>query len=176
MIDDTKSIDDFELIELMSFKPSDCFYGDLRVEFVQDRLTKAGEFLLRYSPLGDTFIVSLKTKNQMRHFPCIQQKQGDNPRFTFNTEYSSSSFDGLVQFHYINRIPLEKGNPETLLLSPVLVPEYRFDENDIEIIRKVGAGAYGDVFKVKVKSANVFLAMKTLKGDVSDAEKENFLK
>uniref|UniRef100_A0A915L6B3 receptor protein-tyrosine kinase n=1 Tax=Romanomermis culicivorax TaxID=13658 RepID=A0A915L6B3_ROMCU len=64
----------------------------------------------------------------------------------------------------------------TCLQRPIRAPKTRYKESDLEIISQLGAGNFGEVFKVRIKSENIIAAMKTLKDSVSQADRDGFQK
>lgn len=55
----------------------------------------------------------------------------------------------------------------TELRTPIRAPKTKYRESDLKVLEKLGAGAFGEVYKVLIKSENVYCAMKTLKDTVS---------
>uniref|UniRef100_A0A915L8P5 Protein kinase domain-containing protein n=1 Tax=Romanomermis culicivorax TaxID=13658 RepID=A0A915L8P5_ROMCU len=106
---------------------------------------------------------------------ATSQFRGDSTTYTFDGQRTFATFDGLVKFHFVTKVGLGEKR-EHLLLKPIRAPKYKYDESDVKILKKVGAGSFGEVFKVVLKAEKIFLAMKVLKDSVTDEDRANFLK
>jgi len=133
------------------------------VEHVEDRLTADGDFLLRN--IRDTLHVVLSVFWDGKVWMRCERYAFLHCLFSFwimHIEATGTwrwwrvmySFDGkdefvtvadLVAYHYANKVPLPKG---IQLLRPIKTPNFKYTEEDINIIKKIGQGAFGEVYKV----------------------------
>lgn len=56
------------------FNMADFFYGDIRREFVEDRLKNDGDFIFRRNSVGSGMVISVLWKEKVRHFSPVQTR------------------------------------------------------------------------------------------------------
>jgi len=74
----------------------------------------------------------------------------------------------------------QSGSPVTsrsgaILKTPVLREKWELNNDDVELIEKIGRGNFGDVYKARLKPENISVAVKTCKVTLPDEQKKKFL-
>ena len=74
----------------------------------------------------------------------------------------------------------QSGNPVTsrsgaILRNPVTREKWELNNDDVELIEKIGRGNFGDVYKARLKQNNLSVAVKTCKVTLPDEQKKKFL-
>lgn len=95
-------------------------------------------------------------------------------RFSFGPK-GFKNFDDLVYFHWKLREPIGD-QVQAILITPMPHQKCVYKVDDIQIISKIGDGNFGEVFKVRIVSANKLAAMKTLRSNVDDKSRDNFIR
>jgi len=136
------------------FQISDCFYKDMPVEHVEDRLTANGDFLLRN--IRDTLHMVLSVfwggkvggggTNALLH-PSFRYCTLNHPavgtwQYSVDGKAEFVTVSELVVNHYTNKVSLPNG---IQLLRPIKTPNFKYAEGDVYIIKKIGQGAFGEV-------------------------------
>ena len=62
-----------------------------------------------------------------------------------------------------------------ILKSPILREKWELNNDDVELLEKIGRGNFGDVYKAKLKTDNIPVAVKTCKTTLPEEQKKKFL-
>lgn len=62
-----------------------------------------------------------------------------------------------------------------ILGKPILREKWELNNDDVELIDKIGRGNFGDVYRAKLKPESVPVAVKTCKTTLPDEQKKKFL-
>jgi len=62
-----------------------------------------------------------------------------------------------------------------ILKSPVTREKWELNNDDVDLVEKIGRGNFGDVYKARLKQNNVSVAVKTCKVTLPDEQKKKFL-
>ncbi|XP_068198794.1 tyrosine-protein kinase FRK [Antennarius striatus] len=137
---------------------------------------KHGAFLIRNceSQMGE-FSLSVLDNNKVKHYKLKKTESG---RFFVSKSKSFETLKDLVE-HYSKESdglcvrlgePCKKMEaPQTIGLSYNTVDQWEIDRKSIKLVRKLGAGQFGEVF-AGVWNQTTEVAVKTLKPGTMDAE------
>jgi len=147
------------------------FHGVLPREEVVRLLQHDGDFLVRETTRNDEKQIVLSVMwGSPKHFIVQLSPEGlfrfEGPAFNTITELIVHQF--------------QSGNPVTsrsgaILKSPVLREKWELNNDDVELIEKIGRGNFGDVYKARLKQESMSVAVKTCKVTLPDEQKKKFL-
>jgi len=147
------------------------FHGVLPREEVVRLLQTDGDFLVRETVRNDEKQTVLSVMwGSPKHFIVQLSPEGlfrfEGPAFTTIQE--------LIVHQY------QSGNPVTsrsgaILKSPVLREKWELNNDDVDLVEKIGRGNFGDVYKAKLKPSGLLIAVKTCKVTLPDEQKKKFL-
>eukprot|EP00088_Acartia_fossae_P059822 TRINITY_DN7150_c0_g1_i1.p1 TRINITY_DN7150_c0_g1~~TRINITY_DN7150_c0_g1_i1.p1 ORF type:complete len:868 (+),score=211.06 TRINITY_DN7150_c0_g1_i1:62-2665(+) len=147
------------------------FHGVLPREEVVRLLQHDGDFLVRETTRNDEKQTVLSVMwGSPKHFIVQLSPEGlfrfEGPAFNTIQELIIHQF--------------QSGTPVTsrsgaILKSPVLREKWELNNDDVELIEKIGRGNFGDVYKARLKPENVSVAVKTCKVTLPDEQKKKFL-
>ncbi|XP_049957536.1 tyrosine-protein kinase Src64B isoform X2 [Schistocerca serialis cubense] len=163
--------------EEKSIESEDWFFGKiLRKEaekLLMDDENIRGTFLVRYSehnPNG--FSLSVKDWEETRgyHVKHYKIKPLDNGGFYIATNQTFPTLQSLVMAYSKNALglchvlakPCPKPRPQIWDLSPDLRDQWEIDRSEIQLIKKLGRGNFGEVWYGKWRNA-IEVAVKTLR-------------
>jgi len=147
------------------------FHGVLPREEVVRLLQNDGDFLVRETTRNEQnqtvlsvmwgtpkhFIVQLSPEGHFRFegpaFPTIQELIAHQ----FQSGASVTSRSGAI------------------LKNPVTREKWELNNDDVELVEKIGRGNFGDVFKARLKNNSLAVAVKTCKVTMPDEQKKKFL-
>jgi len=147
------------------------FHGVLPREEVVRLLRNEGDFLVRETVRNDEIQIVLSVMwGSPKHFIVQKSPEGqfrfEGPAFTTIQE--------LIWHQH------QSGNPVTsrsgaILKSPVTREKWELNNDDVDLVEKIGRGNFGDVYKARLKQNNVSVAVKTCKVTLPDEQKKKFL-
>lgn len=147
------------------------FHGVLPREEVVRLLQNDGDFLVRETTRNDEKQTVLSVMwGSPKHFIVQLSPEGlfrfEGPAF--------STIQELIIHQY------QSGSPVTsrsgaILKSPVLREKWELNNDDVDLIEKIGRGNFGDVYKAKLRPNNISVAVKTCKVTLPDEQKKKFL-
>ena len=147
------------------------FHGVLPREEVVRLLQDDGDFLVRETTRNDEKQIVLSVMwGSPKHF-IVQLSPEKQFRFegpAFNT------IQELIWHQH------QSGNPVTsrsgaILRNPVTREKWELNNDDVELVEKIGRGNFGDVYKARLKQNNLSVAVKTCKVTLPDEQKKKFL-
>lgn len=154
-----------------SLVEEDWFHGVLPREEVVRLLVKDGDFLVRETTRNDENQTVLSVGwDGHKHF--IVQTTAEN-EFRFEGP-SFCSIQELIMFQY------QSGQPVTsrsgaILKTPIPRERWELNNDDVILLEKIGRGNFGDVYKAKLRSSQVDVAVKTCRVTVPEEQKRKFL-
>lgn len=147
------------------------FHGVLPREEVVRLLQDDGDFLVRETTRNDEKQIVLSVMwGSPKHF-IVQL----SPEKQFRFEGPAfSTIQELIWHQH------QSGNPVTsrsgaILRNPVTREKWELNNDDVELIEKIGRGNFGDVYKARLKQNNLSVAVKTCKVTLPDEQKKKFL-
>ena len=147
------------------------FHGVLPREEVVRLLRNEGDFLVRETVRNDEIQIVLSVMwGSPKHF--IVQK---SPEGQFRFE--GPTFPTIQELIWHQH---QSSNPVTsrsgaVLRSPVTREKWEMNNEDVELVEKIGRGNFGDVYKARLKQNNLSVAVKTCKVTLPDEQKKKFL-
>ncbi|KAL1453201.1 hypothetical protein WDU94_007366 [Cyamophila willieti] len=154
-----------------SLVEEDWFHGVLPREEVVRLLVKDGDFLVRETTRNDENQTVLSVAwDGHKHF--IVQTTAEN-EFRFEGP-SFCSIQELIMFQY------QSGQPVTsrsgaILKTPIPRERWELNNDDVILLEKIGRGNFGDVYKAKLRTSQVDVAVKTCRVTVPEEQKRKFL-
>ena len=147
------------------------FHGVLPREEVVRLLREEGDFLVRETVRNEEIQIVLSVMwGSPKHF--IVQK---SPEGQFRFE--GPAFNTIQELIWHQH---QSGNPVTsrsgaILRNPVTREKWELNNDDVELVEKIGRGNFGDVYKAKLRQNNLSVAVKTCKVTLPDEQKKKFL-
>jgi len=147
------------------------FHGVLPREEVVRLLQNDGDFLVRETTRNDEKQTVLSVMwGSPKHFIVQLSPEGlfrfEGPAFTTIQE--------LIIHQYQSGTPVTSRSG-AILKSPVLREKWELNNDDVDLIEKIGRGNFGDVYKAKLKPTSIAVAVKTCKVTLPDEQKKKFL-
>ena len=147
------------------------FHGVLPREEVVRLLQQDGDFLVRETTRNDEKQTVLSVMwGSPKHF-IVQLSQEGQFRFegpAFNT------IQELIQHQFQSGTSVTSRSG-AVLRSPVTREKWELNNDDVELVEKIGRGNFGDVYKARLKLNNLSVAVKTCKVTLPDEQKKKFL-
>ncbi|KAI6203957.1 Tyrosine-protein kinase [Aphelenchoides besseyi] len=154
------------------------FHGMVPMEDLAKLLKENGAYLIRTSELNDQgrrVFVTVLWNDKINDY---EPQQAVNGGCTFDKINWKTTLIELIEFHYTQQIPIN--DEGVMLIQPIKKESWELNRENITCGRKLGEGAFGEVFKGKLKlpkKKTVVVAIKipkaTLGKDVvSEAMKE----
>lgn len=147
------------------------FHGVLPREEVVRLLRDEGDFLVRETVRNEEIQIVLSVMwGSPKHFIVQKSPEGqfrfEGPAFTTIQE--------LIWHQH------QSGNPVTsrsgaILRNPVTREKWELNNDDVDLVEKIGRGNFGDVYKARLKLNNLSVAVKTCKVTLPDEQKKKFL-
>ncbi|VDL79003.1 unnamed protein product [Nippostrongylus brasiliensis] len=185
---------------LHSVKNEEYFHGFLPKEQTYDLLVKVGDFLVRQAVRLEqkTFAAEDKRKRdiaELRHIPIKYSRRAKlyyvrlygfklvsgNHLIAYNSSYllleEHTPHLGLIEYHRRNKIPFDEEG--TIIKRAIKRAEWQLNHEQIVKTKKLGDGAFGDVYKGVLYSGLIDskeVAIKTIIGSVSTEENEKLFR
>jgi len=147
------------------------FHGVLPREEVVRLLRDEGDFLVRETVRNDEIQIVLSVMwGSPKHFIVQKSPEG---QFRFEGPAFSTIQELIWHQH-------QSGNPVTsrsgaILRNPVTREKWELNNDDVDLVEKIGRGNFGDVYKARLKQNNLSVAVKTCKVTLPDEQKKKFL-
>jgi len=147
------------------------FHGVLPREEVVRLLQNDGDFLVRETTRNDEKQTVLSVMwGSPKHFIVQLSPEGlfrfEGPAF--------STVQELISHQFQSETPVTSRSG-AILKTPVLREKWELNNDDVELIEKIGRGNFGDVYKAKLKQSHISVAVKTCKVTLPDEQKKKFL-
>ncbi|KHN88405.1 Tyrosine-protein kinase Fer [Toxocara canis] len=151
------------------------YHGLMPRDEIEELIKNSGDFIVRKTEVGKIprYVVSVvAVKAGKIHHILILLKDG---RWVLR-DVARKTISELIMEHVNKKTPIHMDG--TVLLSGVPRPDYYILHEHIEIKKRIGGGAFGDVFMGTWKKADgaVEVAVKRLKGRITKKERVIFLK
>jgi len=147
------------------------FHGVLPREEVVRLLQEDGDFLVRETTRNDQNQTVLSVMwGSPKHFIVQLSPEG---HFRFEGPAFHTIQELIVhQFQSGTSVTSRSG---AVLKNPVTREKWELNNDDVELIEKIGRGNFGDVFKARLKNNAMAVAVKTCKVTMPDEQKKKFL-
>lgn len=165
---------DHQVESIVSERPLDeelWFHGVLPREEVVRLLQDDGDFLVRETTRNDEKQTVLSVMwGSPKHFIVQLSPEG---LFRFEGPAFSTIQELIVhQFQSGASVTSRSG---AVLRSPVTREKWELNNDDVDLVEKIGRGNFGDVYKARLKPSNLSVAVKTCKVTLPDEQKKKFL-
>jgi len=147
------------------------FHGVLPREEVVRLLQNDGDFLVRETTRNEQNQTVLSVMwGSPKHFIVQLSPEGhfrfEGPAFLTIQELIQH------QFQSGGSVTSRSG---AILKNPVTREKWELNNDDVDLVEKIGRGNFGDVFKARLKNSNTMVAVKTCKVTMPDEQKKKFL-
>ncbi|KFM74587.1 Tyrosine-protein kinase Fer, partial [Stegodyphus mimosarum] len=154
-----------------SLQDEDWFHGVLPREEVVRLLVNEGDYLVRETYRNDSKQIVLSVCwDGHKHF-IIQTTPDGKFRFE-GPAFPSVQELILYQFHSGQPVTSRSG---AILKSPVMRERWELNNDDVELVEKIGRGNFGDVYRAVLKASGMEVAVKTCRMNLPDEQKKRFL-
>ncbi|VDM11186.1 unnamed protein product [Wuchereria bancrofti] len=152
------------------------YHGYLTVDDVQPLLKNDGDFLIRKTNYKDMTILSLDvcTNKGIKHFIINQDTKGE----IYIEKNKKKSIAELIEWHLSTKTPITERS-QVVLKKGITRPNWLLKKEQIKMIKKLGEGAFGEVYCGEYKDANDHVhlaAIKTMHDKASRTARFSFLK
>jgi len=147
------------------------FHGVLPREEVVRLLQDDGDFLVRETTRNDEKQIVLSVMwGSPKHFIVQLSAEG---QFRFEGPAFNTIQELIIhQFQSGASVTSRSG---AVLRNPVTREKWELNNDDVELVEKIGRGNFGDVYKARLKQNNLSVAVKTCKVTLPDEQKKKFL-
>ncbi|CAM1314224.1 FES (predicted) [Pycnogonum litorale] len=147
------------------------FHGVLPREEVVRLLCNEGDFLVRQTTRNEEqqIVLSVCWKGH-KHFIVQMTSEG---LYRFEGPAFPSIQELVAHQHQSSSAVTNKSG--VILKTPVLRERWELNNNDVELISKIGRGNFGDVYRAKLHPSDIEVAVKTCKVTLPDEQKKKFL-
>ncbi|XP_016960675.1 tyrosine-protein kinase Fer isoform X1 [Drosophila biarmipes] len=147
------------------------FHGVLPREEVVRLLNNDGDFLVRETIRNEESQIVLSVCwNGHKHF--IVQTTGEG-NFRFEGP-PFASIQELIMHQYHSELPVTVKSG-SILRRPICRERWELSNDDVVLLERIGRGNFGDVYKAKLKSTKLDVAVKTCRMTLPDEQKRKFL-
>ncbi|KRK03254.1 tyrosine-protein kinase Fer isoform X6 [Drosophila yakuba] len=147
------------------------FHGVLPREEVVRLLNNDGDFLVRETIRNEESQIVLSVCwNGHKHF-IVQTTSEGNFRFEGPP---FASIQELIMHQYHSELPVTVKSG-SILRRPVCRERWELSNDDVVLLERIGRGNFGDVYKAKLKSTKLDVAVKTCRMTLPDEQKRKFL-
>lgn len=149
----------------------DWFHGVLPREEVVRLLVRNGDFLVRETIRNNERQLVLSVCwDGHKHFIVQTTQEGhfrfEGPSFTTITE--------LIMHQWNSGLPVTMRSG-AILRMPICRERWELNNDDVELMEKIGRGNFGDVYKAILKNSHTEVAVKTCRVTLPDEQKRKFL-
>ncbi|XP_054723913.1 tyrosine-protein kinase Fer-like [Uloborus diversus] len=153
-----------------SYQNEDWFHGVLPREEVVRLLVNDGDFLLRETVRYEKkqlvlSVCSQGYKHFIVHMTSDKKYRFEGPNFDTIQELI------MHQFQSGQPVTMKSG---AILKRPIARERWELNNDDVELIEKIGSGNFGDVYRAQLENYRE-VAVKTCHVNLPDAQKRNFL-
>uniref|UniRef100_A0AC35FMY5 Tyrosine-protein kinase n=1 Tax=Panagrolaimus sp. PS1159 TaxID=55785 RepID=A0AC35FMY5_9BILA len=150
------------------------FHGLMPRDEIEDLLKNEGDFLMRKTEVDrkPRYAISVCRKGVIKHI-LLSYKNG----LWSMRDCKKATLTDLIHAHVNDKIPVMSDG--TLLINGVSRPEFYILHEHVDLKKKLGSGAFGEVFVGKWKksdSETLDVAVKKLKGMMHKKERIEFVK
>eukprot|EP00731_Ephydatia_muelleri_P017701 Em0010g799a len=151
------------------------FYANMERKEADMKCKSPGDYLVRYSSKQNRYVLSVNWAGQGKHFVIQEACDEESKEIKYRLE--SRNFDSvkeLLDYHVSSQTPVTKGSGALLIKAIVKFDKWALKHADVKMGKKLGKGAFGDVWEAVLKGQKV--AVKTCRStDDGMPEKEKFL-
>ncbi|CAH0559325.1 unnamed protein product [Brassicogethes aeneus] len=147
------------------------FHGVLPREEVVRLLTTDGDFLVRETTRNDECQTVLSVCwGGHKHFIVQTTAEGhyrfEGPAFP--------SIRELILYQFNSSLPVT-GRSGAILYKPIPKERWELNNDDVNLLDKLGRGNFGDVYRAQLKNSNEIVAVKTCRVTLPEEHKKKFL-
>ncbi|KAF2359741.1 SH2 domain [Trinorchestia longiramus] len=147
------------------------FHGVLPREEVVRLLREEGDYLVRESTRNDERQVVLSVSwGSHKHFIVQTTPEGhyrfEGPAFP--------SIQELILYQHSCGLPVTNKSG-AILKTPIFREHWELNNDDVQLVDKIGRGNFGDVYKARLVGSGLDVAVKTCRVTLPDEQKKKFL-
>ncbi|GMR57957.1 hypothetical protein PMAYCL1PPCAC_28152, partial [Pristionchus mayeri] len=136
----------------------EAYHGNILEDEIRTVLNKQGDYILRMT-VGDgggkgifvTIIWNEETVNIPIRAKYFETEGGKEFMYTLDNKTKCSTIKGLIRKHTMMAIPVMRGKTEVWLLNPIAKQSWELRPENVELIKKLGEGAFGEVYSGKLR-------------------------
>ncbi|XP_049820478.1 tyrosine-protein kinase Fer isoform X2 [Aethina tumida] len=167
----TNSSEQVSMTTNKSLVDEEWFHGVLPREEVVRLLTMEGDFLVRETTRNDECQTVLSVCwGGHKHFIVQTTAEGhyrfEGPAFP--------SIRELILYQYKSGLPVT-GRSGAILYKPIPRERWELNNDDVNLLDKLGRGNFGDVYRAQLKNSNEIVAVKTCRVTLPEDHKKKFL-
>ncbi|VDN03312.1 unnamed protein product [Thelazia callipaeda] len=151
------------------------YHGLLPHADIDPLLRDEGDFVVRKTDKDGLIILALSVKwnKQVLHFIVNQDETG---QYYFET-HKEKTVHSLIEWHRSTGTPVSAGSQAKLVKGIARQP-WLLDHDEIQLQRKLGEGAFGEVYLAQYVQANkvINVAVKTMREEISRQARLKFMK
>ncbi|KAG8177863.1 hypothetical protein JTE90_027832 [Oedothorax gibbosus] len=155
-----------------SYQSEEWFHGVLPREEVVRLLVNDGDFLVRET-----------VRNDQKQLVLSVCSQGYKHFIVHMTSERKYRFEGPGCFNTIQELIMhqfQSGQPVTMksgaiLRRPIPREKWELNNEDVDLIKKIGSGNFGDVYRAQLANYSEDVAVKTCHVNLPDVQKRKFL-
>lgn len=155
----------------VSLQDEDWFHGVLPREEVVRLLVNNGDYLVRQTMRNEEKQIVLSVCwNGHKHF--IVQTTPDG-KYRFEGPAFNTVQELIVYQHHLGLPVTSKSG--AILQNPILRERWELNNDDVQLVEKIGKGNFGDVYKAVLLPQGIEVAVKTCRVSLPDDHKKKFL-
>eukprot|EP00731_Ephydatia_muelleri_P017675 Em0010g773a len=147
------------------------FHANMNRKEAEEKCKNPGDYLIRYSSKQNRYVLTVSWAGQGKHF-VIQEIRDEKNQTKYGLEFKSfPSIPELLQFHVATQTAVSRSTG-AVLKQPVLrnSDKWALYNDDISVGKRLGKGAFGEVFDAEFKGQKVAVKM-CHSTDIPDREK-----
>ncbi|XP_003745932.1 tyrosine-protein kinase Fer [Galendromus occidentalis] len=155
----------------IALQDEEWFHGVLPREEVVRLLVNEGDYLVRETTRNEERQIVLSVKwNGHKHF-IIQQ----TPEHKFRFEGSAfDTIQELIVYQHHSELPVTIKSG-AILYNPIFRERWELNNDDVQLIEKIGRGNFGDVYRAILHPKRMNVAVKTCRVNLPEEQKKKFL-
>lgn len=156
---------------LKGLQDEEWFHGVLPREEVIRLLVNEGDFLVRETLRNEERQIVLSVCWQGHKHFIIQNTSDGKYRFEGP---AFSTVQELIMYQYHSNTPVTNRSG-AMIKNPILREQWQLNNEDVELVEKIGRGNFGDVYRGLIRKTKVPVAIKTCRINLPDEQKKRFL-
>ncbi|GMT17222.1 hypothetical protein PFISCL1PPCAC_8519, partial [Pristionchus fissidentatus] len=136
----------------------ECYHGNILEDELRTVLNKHGDYMIRMATSADGskgVVITIIWGEELVNFPVRGQKYetegGKEFMYTLDNKTKAPTIKDLARKHTMLSIPVIRNKNEVWLLNPIAKQSWELRPENVELIKKLGEGAFGEVYSGKLR-------------------------